>query len=238
MHFASAPSTSLVVGNSSPISIESKRHRTWKTASDSPSFAIWLTCMSLDYGLARFCIFNCWDQNVIDYKLCRKKTPLPTLAVSGQWQTCSERRSNPAVLATHDGPWLACQRPSGFQIQCCTNGAVWWWLPVYQSWWKTGDSEHKLCTPRTQMCLVKMIIGSLLDFFSNWHVIWYIMLFVFCLSSRGLDLSRFPVFALRVSRMVNDYSLQRVYQLLVWSFKAIVVKQIKIKFMQQNNIEP
>ncbi|CAL1159977.1 unnamed protein product, partial [Cladocopium goreaui] len=35
-----------------------------------------------------------------------------------------------------------------------------------------------------------------------------------------LDLSRFPLFLLRVSRMVPDYSLTRVYQLLMWSFNV------------------
>lgn len=45
-------------------------------------------------------------------------------------------------------------------------------------------------------------------------------------NSGGLDLCRFPVFALRVSRLVPDYSLTRVYALLVWSFKA--VQQFKV----------
>lgn len=39
--------------------------------------------------------------------------------------------------------------------------------------------------------------------------------------AKSLDLSRFPLFLLRVSRMVPDYSLTRVYQLLMWSFNAL-----------------
>ena len=36
----------------------------------------------------------------------------------------------------------------------------------------------------------------------------------------GLDLCRFPMFTLRVSRLIPDYTMERIYHVLAWSFRA------------------
>lgn len=47
---------------------------------------------------------------------------------------------------------------------------------------------------------------------------------------QGLDLCRFPIFALRVSRLIPDYTLINLYHALVWSFEVCDVKKITIVF--------
>lgn len=53
----------------------------------------------------------------------------------------------------------------------------------------------------------------------------------------GLDLCRFPMFTLRVSRLIPDYTMERIYHVLAWSFRASWHETTKADNFLENQLD-
>ena len=114
-------------------------------------------------------------------------------------------------------------RPSSEGAEPCWH--LWWWLPLQQGWGEASGTQLQLFATRTP----ENLRSNLAFPFSSHRFSWssmHLTCLQLCftindpLRGPGLDLCRFPMFTLRVSRLIPDYTMERIYHVLAWSFRA------------------